>query len=254
MSDEPGVWEWELPAGSLPLARPGRYMWQAVDGRDNTLRPATALRAFHVMIPASWQVRGPLGPRRKRGSLQVSTHTPRGLSASRFRWMASQSARRWGIGIDGATNRVAGVADRVNVIGFGTAVPGNALGVQRDLVERRVLISPTGERTVTSSRVVDRDITIRPDMGWWIGPGALPADRLDLETVLIHELGHFAGNPRHLRHCTNSPMATGLAPGEWWHTARDHFAFCDAAPVARAASVRRLHLVHRTEYVDVTQG
>jgi hypothetical protein len=66
----------------------------------------------------------------------------------------------------------------------------------------------------------------------------------DLESVLIHELGHFAGNKEHAAQCTNSPMASGLAAGEWWHGPRNRFSFCGEAGsgrsgrIARAASLR----------------
>jgi hypothetical protein len=264
VAERPGTLEWRLPPGSLPTQRPGRYMWQAIQSVGGELEPATALRAFHVTVPSSWQVRGPIpramGPRRLGGSMQVSVKTPPGLTAAAFRGMAATSARRWGLTVTGATTRIAGAVDGKNVVGFGGDVPANALGVQRDVLQRRVRTTRrcsggrcTLRQDVVSSRVVDRDIVVRTGLNWWIGPGPPPLDRYDLESVLIHELGHFAGNEKHLPHCANSPLADGAAPGEWWHTPRDRFAFCDARPVARAASLGsgpRLRFVHRTVVVD----
>ena len=54
--------------------------------------------------------------------------------------------------------------------------------------------------------------------------------------VLIHELGHFAGNG-HVRNCRNSPMWVALRPGEWWHSRADWFQFgCNRGSARGAAA------------------
>jgi hypothetical protein len=45
---------------------------------------------------------------------------------------------------------------------------------------------------------------------------------MDLETVILHELGHVAGNRFHVpRGCADTPMVIGLATGEWWRSTTD---------------------------------
>ena len=52
---------------------------------------------------------------------------------------------------------------------------------------------------------------------WFAGPGAVPADKLDLETVLLHELGHAAGLAHQLQECDPStPMPASGGAGEYW--------------------------------------
>jgi hypothetical protein len=71
-------------------------------------------------------------------------------------------------------------------------------------------------------------------------------ERFDVESVLIHELGHFARNARHAPRCANSPMSVSLAAGEWWRTPRDRWSFCGA----RAASAHGLEQPWRLGFAE----
>jgi hypothetical protein len=55
--------------------------------------------------------------------------------------------------------------------------------------------------------------------------------------VLLHELGHFAGNLRHTPvGCYNTPMVVALGPGEWWRSPTDwHYDACGRAHARSAA-------------------
>ena len=81
------------------------------------------------------------------------------------------------------------------------------LGVQTDYVKR--------------GKVVESDLALRADENWAAGPDYPALDEVDLESVLLHELGHMAGNKKHRARCTNSPMIEALGAGEWWRGARD---------------------------------
>ena len=52
-------------------------------------------------------------------------------------------------------------------------------------------------RTPAGSRIVERDLALLPDVPWAQGPAHPSAEEYDLETVILHELGHWAGNLRH---------------------------------------------------------
>jgi hypothetical protein len=56
-----------------------------------------------------------------------------------------------------------------------------------------------------------------------VGPARPAADEYDLESVVLHELGHMAGNRKHSRRCMNSPMGLALGMGEWWRTPHDWY-------------------------------
>jgi hypothetical protein len=91
---------------------------------------------------------------------------------------------------------------------------------------------------------------LRPDLPWKGGPGYPALDQFDLESVLLHELSHFAGNKRHTPRCANSPLVVGLAAGEWWRAPSDRWMFgCDAAAATASpftAAGRRGVIMHRT--------
>jgi len=103
--------------------------------------------------------------------------------------------------------------------------------VLRTYRQRRVcfagVCSAAGPRTLVSSRVVERDVVIDSRVAWEEGPEYPSGDQYDLETVLIHELGHFAGNRRHATRCDqSSPMIDTIFNGEWWRTPGDAFVVC----------------------------
>jgi hypothetical protein len=150
------------------------------------------------------------------------------------------SARRWGLHLAGWAARRAGVRDRVNVAGFGPVPVRGALAVQRDMYSSRYRVSqrctvrrlngvvvqrtcgPVKRRFV-GEVLTDQDLVIRPDVAWAMDPARPAADEFDLESVLVHELGHLAGNKKHTARCTNSPMGPTLGVGEWWRTPHDGY-------------------------------
>ena len=74
-------------------------------------------------------------------------------------------------------------------------------------------------RTPAGTRVVERDLALLPDVPWAQGPAHPTSEEYDLETVVLHELGHWAGNLRHTPvGCHDTPMVKGLGPGEWWRS------------------------------------
>jgi hypothetical protein len=80
------------------------------------------------------------------------------------------------------------------------------------------------------------------NQNWAAGPGYPALDQIDLESVLLHEVGHMAGTKRHRKPCANSPMVEVLGAGEWWRGPRDKW-FGDCSRVASASSAGKL--VHR---------
>jgi hypothetical protein len=77
----------------------------------------------------------------------------------------------------------------------------------------------------------ERDLILRADLPWEQGPDHPNRARIDLETVLLHEFGHVAGNRFHVaRGCRDTPMVIGLATGEWWRSTTDYsFRACNTA-------------------------
>jgi hypothetical protein len=98
-------------------------------------------------------------------------------------------------------------------VGFSTAqVPRGALAV--------TITGPL----VRAGRIqsIERDLILRADMPWQHGPAYPTRSEVDLQTVILHEFGHFAGNRRHVpRGCHDTPMVIGLGGGEWWRSTTD---------------------------------
>jgi hypothetical protein len=236
---EPGLHVWTAPASFLPHLRPGRYWWQAyADGAIG------AVEELVVDAPAARRGRGALAPgfgRRGRGSFYLSNAGwPEAVGGDRFAELAGTAASRWGLRRQRWTTVRAGRRDGFNVVGFGR-VPGGALGVQTDYLVRSVR-----NGRVVGSRVLEQDIVLDREAPWFQGPGYPDLAEIDLETVLIHELGHMAGNKGHERRCANSPFIGALGPGEWWRGARDRWVFgCSG----RASAARARGLLHRTVVV-----
>jgi hypothetical protein len=235
-----GVLAWSAPASSILRRRPGHYFWQAyVDGvtADTAEEPVGPVRELVVTQPLAFRARGKLFPRFGRGGAGSfylsSAGFPSPVTGKRFQALAKKAAARWGLQTLRWTSAVAGKQDGFSVAGFSSTLPAGVLGMETDYVVR--------------GRVVERDLALRDDVNWNAGPDYPALDQMDLESVLLHELGHMAGNQHHRKRCANSPMIAALGEGEWWRGARDHwFASCGTA--ARAA--RADTLVHRAVRID----
>lgn len=235
---DPTLHEWRPDSGFLARRRPGTYWWQAYlvgPTADEAADPVGEVERFVVTAPR--RAAGRMAPRFGRTNHQQfyisSVGFPAGVNPSRFRTIVKRSAARWGLKAHRWTSAVAGRADGFDVAGFGR-VPTQALALQVDYVRKR------------DHRVVDRDLVIRPDLPWQLGPAYPAMDEYDLESVLLHELGHLAGNKGHRPRCSNSPMVEAMAAGEWWRGPADRWSFgCEGARSARAAAV-----VHRSVFID----
>ncbi len=239
-----GVQSWTPPASSILRQRPGHYFWQAyLTGApaDDAEEPIGPVRQLTVTQPMALRGRGKLFPRFGRGgntSFYLSAaEFPSGISSKRFQSLARTAAARWGLHALRWTSAGAARQDGFNVAGFSSSVPDDVLGVETDYTLR--------------GRVIERDLALNADQDWAAGPDYPALDEVDLESVLLHELGHMAGNRRHRRHCANSPMIEALGEGEWWRGGRDHW-FADCAGHARAsrAGARLGALAHRVVAID----
>jgi hypothetical protein len=248
--DGDGLQTWTAPASSLLRQRPGHYFWQAYlagAAADESEEPVGPVRELVVTQPMAYRGRGRLFPKfghRGGASFYLSSAGfPATVTGKRFQAVAKKTGARWGLKALRWTTAVAGQQDGFNVAGFSSAVPKDVLGVETDYTLR--------------GRVIERDLALNADENWFDGPDYPALDEVDLESVLLHELGHMAGNKRHRKRCANSPMIESLGEGEWWRGARDHwFADCTSTALASRAGTlvagaqRRGALQHRVISLD----
>lgn len=209
-----GVLTWTAPRSFLLRTRPGTYWWQAYAG--DSVGP---VRKLTVTLPRADRGRGPLYPRyghRGHASFYLSSaNWPAGLSGLRFQSVIRAAAARWGLRALRWTSLKAGRRDGFNVAGFSRRMPAGALGLETDYAKH--------------GKIVEQDLALRADVDWNAGPGYPNLGQVDLQSVLLHELGHMAGVKRHRKRCTDSPMIESLGTGEWWRGPKDHFfAGCSA--------------------------
>lgn len=202
--------------------RAGTYYWQvsriAPDGscaatevRRLTLTAVTAARPelaglSHELIP-----RG-IGHSNGASYIIRTGDVPPSVGRARFLALVRNSGRRWRLHSHGAFPGRPVFGNGRSEVGFSSGnVPRQALAVT--IIDR-----------TRRAGGLERDLILRADVPWQPGPDHPTGGRVDLETVLLHELGHVAGNRRHVpRGCHNTPMVVGLSPGEWWRSTGDFF-------------------------------
>lgn len=269
---------WSVPNGSILRQRPGRYFWQAYvvgegaaaegaagsaggagsqsgTGGANgaggttgvgpgttvgTAQPIGPVQPLTVTLPSADRGRGSLypkfGKRGTRGFLLSTANLPATVTARRFKVLARTTAKRWGLKPGKTTRFAAGVQDGRSVAGFSADVPPGTLGVQTDYLR--------------NGRVIEQDLALRAGETWGAGPAYPGLDEIDLESVLLHELGHMAGNKKHRSRCANSPLDEALGAGEWWRGARDKWFGGCAATASAASALTTKKLTHRVVTVD----
>jgi hypothetical protein len=236
-----GLQTWSVPANSVLRQRPGHYYWQAYltgEAAAGAEQPVGPVQELRVTQPMADRGRGKLFPRYGRrgvtGFYLSSANFPESVAGPRFKKLAKATASRWGLKAQRWTTVEAGVQDGFSVAGFSTSVPDGSLGIQTDFIK--------------GGRVIESDLALRADENWAAGPDYPDLDQVDLESVLLHELGHLAGNKKHRARCANSPMIEALGAGEWWRGSRDKW-FGDCTSGASASALRKT-LVHRIIRID----
>jgi hypothetical protein len=169
---------------------------------------------------------------------------PPDVDPARFVALVKAAGARWGLPYAGTARHEPRVRDGRNTVGFAFDVPRGALGVTS--VQAIVYLRPgrivceagrchRGKPRVVRRRIVEQDMRLAYAPPWEDGPGLPDAAHFDLQTVILHELGHYAGN-RHARNCANTPMWVALSMGEWWHTPAEWFQRGCRTSAAAAAS------------------
>jgi hypothetical protein len=236
-----GLQTWSVPADSVLRQRPGHYFWQAYltgEAATGAEQPIGPVQELKVTVPMADRGHGKLFPRYGRrgvtGFYLSSSGFPDSVDGARFKKLAKATAARWGLKALRWTTVDAGKQDGFSVAGFSSSVPAGVLGVQTDFIKR--------------GRLIESDLALRADENWAQGPDYPALDQVDLESVLLHELGHMAGNKKHRARCSNSPMIEALGAGEWWRGARDKW-FGECTSGASASAFHKT-LVHRIVRVD----
>jgi hypothetical protein len=172
---------------------------------------------------------------------------PAGIDAARLYELSDFSASRWKLTVLGNANVAPGRKDGTQAIGFSDATNPQALGVTTVWSRQRFKLKTTkrcwrqnGKRRCQKIRryvkngieVVEKDVQLNPFVPWEQGPSYPSPPAYDLESTILHELGHFA-NPmkdNHVFGCENTPMIDAIAPGEFWRDADDWLRYgCSAS-------------------------
>jgi len=189
---------------------------------------------------------------------------PLEVTPDRFAALTGDVAGGWQLSLDGVTLAEPGALDGVNTIGFSNALPDDVLGAYI-FWPRRVYSNKKRCRRVHGKRrchrvkkyryseVTEADVAFNAGFRWNEGPRYPGDDEIDLETVEIHELGHFNDpNRPHGARCSGSPLTESLAYGEWWRDSDNWFEYgCSnspgkllASPATSRVAVRYARVAH----------
>lgn len=162
--------------------------------------------------------------------LNPSGSIPANVDSARFAELARVTSGGWRLRLAGTTTRPSGRRDGANVLGFSSGLPNGVLGAYeawgRRYYARTCRNTSRGRtcRRVLRERILEADVSVSTSFNWQQGPAYPNSDQIDLESVMVHELGHYA-DPRapHRRGCANSPLVDSLGSGEWWRRSTDWY-------------------------------
>jgi hypothetical protein len=212
---------YDFPTGRW-FDTPGTYYWQVsragADGSCNATAPRRIVLGAPSAAGLSQQrIPGRIG-RSNGASFVIRTGgIPSTVTPTRYLALVRNGGRRWRLHSRGTVGGRPRFGNGRSEVGFSTAqVPRGAIAVT-------IVGRPRRDGTR------ERDLILRADIPWQEGPDHPTRRQIDLETVLLHEFGHFAGNAFHVpRGCTDTPMVVGLATGEWWRSTTDFsYRACD---------------------------
>ena len=181
-----GDYHWSPSILERPRSLAGTYYWQAgadAYNSDGTWAGTSygPVRVLRVRMPRAWLERRRIPAmfgKAGRGTMFVSRRgIPRSVRRARFYWLVRVSAWRWGFRFGGTTHRRPGSRDGRNVVGF-----------------RRLSAYLPPALGQAEHWGGEHDLRLSTRFRWFAGPGYPPFNRIDVETVLLHELGHAAGN------------------------------------------------------------
>jgi hypothetical protein len=240
VGSDPEVHVARTPGSFLVARRPGPYSWQAYlvgDAVADADEPIGDVQTVSVRGPrrSSSLLYPRFGPRGRASFYLSSAGFPSSVGGPRFRAVVRAAAHRWHLRARRWTSLAAGRPDGYDVVGFGR-LPKGVLGVETDYT--------------LHGRTVEQDVRFIASAPWNEGPGYPDFDEMDLESVVLHELGHMAGVGRHRPHCTNSPMVAALGLGEWWRGPRDDWFFGCGGAASTAGTTPAWRFVTRRVAVD----
>jgi hypothetical protein len=215
---DPGLFSFATGAW---YATPGTYYWQVVrigaegscaatEARQLVLASAVASQPDLAGLSAE-RIPGRIGASNGASFVIRTSGIPSGVDRARYLALVRNAARRWRLHSLGTVPGRPVFGNGRSEVGFSTVqVPRQALAV-----------TVFGRRRSDGTR--ERDLILRADLPWEQGPDHPTRGRVDLQTVLLHEFGHVAGNRFHVpRGCRDTPMVVGLATGEWWRSTTDY--------------------------------
>ncbi len=143
--------------------------------------------------------------------VNASRDRPATVTRARLLTLAIRAGDHWGQTYRGRTGREPGVEDGRNVVGFSRAAD-SGVGGQTFCFDAFLHVHRDGRE---HEHCAERDIVINPRVRWQQGPRYPRSNEYDLETVFLHEFGHFSGlRPRE---GDAAPTLRWRAPhnGEW---------------------------------------